>query len=117
MTVRFRVLYVFVVLEVGTRRIVHWNVTEHPTAEWTLQQFRMVMTPETSHRFVLHDRDSIYAATVDRAIASMGRHVLKTPARTPQAHAFCERLIDTIRRECLDWLIPMPRGTSPMDCS
>jgi transposase InsO family protein len=49
-TVRFRVLYVFVVLEVGTRRIVHWNVTEHPTAEWTLQQFRMVMTPETSHR-------------------------------------------------------------------
>jgi putative transposase len=78
-TVPFRNLYVFVVLEVGTRRILHWNVTEHPTAEWTVQQFRAVITPETSHRFVLHDRDSIYAATVDRAIASMGRHVLKTP--------------------------------------
>ena len=110
MTVRFRILYVFVVLEVGTRRILHWNVTEHPTAEWTIQQFRAVITPETSHRFVLHDRDSIYAATVDRAIASMGRHVLKTPVRTPQANAFCERLIGTMRRECLDWLIPIHEG-------
>ena len=106
-TVGFRVLYVFVVLEVGTRRIVHWNVTAHPTAAWTIQQFRAVITPETSHRFVLHDRDSVFSATVDQAIGSMGRHVLKTPARMPQANAFCERLIGTIRRECLDWLIPM----------
>ena len=106
-TARFRVLYVFVVLEVGTRRILHWNVTDQPTAEWTIQQFRTVITPETSHRFVLHDRDSIFAATVDRAIASMGRHVLKTPVRTPQTNAFCERLIGTMRRECLDWLIPI----------
>jgi putative transposase len=106
-TARFRVVYVFVVLEVGTRRIVHWDVTEHPTADWTIQQFRMVITPETSHRFVLHDRDGIYAAGVDRAIASMGRRVLKTPVRTPQANAFCERLIGTMRRECLDWLIPL----------
>ena len=65
-TVRFRVLYVFVVLEVGTRRIVYWNVTEHPTAEWTIQQFRMVITPETSHRFVLHDPDRIYAERLHR---------------------------------------------------
>ena len=105
-TVRFRVLYVFVVLDVGTRRLVHWNVTEHPTADWTIQQFRTVLTPETAARFVLHDRDGIYAADVDRAIASMGRHVLKTPVRTPQANAFCERVIGTMRRECLDWLIP-----------
>jgi putative transposase len=106
-TASFRVLYVFVVLEVGTRRIVHWNVTEHPTADWTIQQFRAVITPETVHRFVLHDRDGIYAAEVDRAITSMGRRVLKTPVRTPQANAFCERLIGAIRRECLDWLIPL----------
>jgi putative transposase len=85
-------------------------VTEHPTAEWTIQQFREVITPEACHRFVLHDRDSIYAATVDRAIASMGRHVLKTPVRTPQANAFCERVIGTVRRECLDWLIPIHEG-------
>jgi putative transposase len=56
-TARFRAIYVFVVLEVGTRRIVHWNVTEHRTADWTIQQFRIVLTPETSDRFVLHDRD------------------------------------------------------------
>jgi putative transposase len=109
-TARFRLLYVFVVLEVGTRRILHWNVTEHPTAEWTIQQFRTVITPESSHRFVLHDRDSIFAAAVDRAIVSMGRHVLKTPVRTPQANAFCERLIGTMRRECLDWLLPLHEG-------
>ena len=107
LTARFRVLSVFVVLDVGTRRIVHGNVTEHPTADWTIQQFRIVLTPETSDRFVLHDRDGIYAADVDRAIASMGRRVLKTPVRTPQANAFCERLIGTMRRECLDWLIPL----------
>jgi len=109
-TVRFRILDVFVALEIGTRRILHWNVTEHPTAAWTIQQFRAVITPETFHRFVLHDRDSVYAATIDRAIASMGRQVLKTPVRTPQANAFCERLIGTMRRECLDWLIPIHEG-------
>ena len=111
-TARFRVVYVFVVLDVGTRRIVHCNVTEHPTADWTIQQFRAVITPETAHRFVLHDRDGIYAAEVDRAIKSMGRRVLKTPVRTPQANAFCERLIGTMRRECLDWLIPLTEHIS-----
>jgi len=68
---------------------------------------------KTSHRFVLHDRDGIYAAGVDLAIASMGRRVLKTPVRAPQANAFCQRLIGTMRRECLDWLIPLTRTTSP----
>jgi transposase InsO family protein len=105
-TVGFRVIYVFVVLEVGTRRIVHWNVTAHPTAEWTIQQFRTAITGETAHRFVVHDRDAIYASAVDRAVESMGLRVLKTPVRTPQANAFCERLIGTMRRECLDWVIP-----------
>jgi putative transposase len=106
-TARFRVLYVFVVLDVGTRRIVHWNVTEHPTADWTIQQCRAVITGETAHRFLIHDRDAIYAPAVDRAIRSMGLRVLKTPVRTPKANAFCERVIGTIRRECLDWLIPL----------
>jgi transposase InsO family protein len=106
-TARFRVLYVFVVLDVSTRRIVHWNVTEHPTAARTIQQCRAVITGETAHRFLIHDRDAIYAPAVDGAIRSMGLRVLKTPVRTPQANAFCERVIGTIRRECLDWLIPL----------
>jgi putative transposase len=103
----FRVFYVFVVMEVGNRRIRHWNVTEHPTAEWTAQQFRMVISGDEPHRFLIHDHDSVYSAAFDRTIASMGLTILKTPVRSPQANAFCERLIGTIRRECLDWMIPM----------
>ena len=56
-------------------------------------------------QFLIHDRDAIYAATVDDAVTAMGVTVLKTPVRCPQANAFCERLIGTVRRECLDWLI------------
>jgi putative transposase len=71
-TATFRVLYIFVVLEVDTRRILHWNVTDHPTAEWTTQQFRMVVSGDQPHRFVVHDRDSIYSEGVDQTIAAMG---------------------------------------------
>ena len=104
-TATFRTLYVLVVLEVGTRRILHWNVTKHPTAEWTVQQSRATVPGDQPQRFLIHDRDSIFAADVDGAIASMGLTVLETPVRCPQANAFCERLIGTIPRECLDWLI------------
>jgi putative transposase len=109
-TATFRVFYVFVVLEVGSRRIRHWNVTEHPTADWTAQQFRMVMSGEGPHRFLIHDHDSIYSDGVDRTIAAMGLTILKTPVRSPQANAFCERVIGTIRRECLDWMLPFNEG-------
>jgi putative transposase len=105
-TATFRVCYVFVVLEVGTRRILHWNVTEHPTADWTAQQFRMVVSGDRSHRWVIHDRDSIYSEGVDATLVAMGLTILKTPVRAPQANAHCERVIGTIRRECLDWRIP-----------
>jgi transposase InsO family protein len=105
-TATFRVIYAFVVLEVCTRRIIHWNVTAHPTADWTAQQFRMIVPGDEAHRFVIHDRDTIYSEGVDRTLEAMGLAVLKTPVRVPQANAYCERLIGTIRRECLDWVIP-----------
>src|SRR6202171_3404992 len=70
-TASFRVLYVFVLLEVGTRRIAHFNVTAHPPATWTLQQFREVMMDEQSYRFVLHDRDRIYSSELDSALKAM----------------------------------------------
>ena len=95
----------FVVLDVGTRRIMHWSVTEHPTAAWTVQRFRACVPGDQPQRWLIHDRDSIYSAAVDDAVGAMGLTVLKTPARCPQANAFCERLIGTMRRECLDWLI------------
>jgi putative transposase len=106
-TARFRILYVFVVMEIGTRKIAHINATDHPTALWTEQQFREVITGEEPYRFVLHDRDSIFSNEVDSALRSLGVTALKTPFRAPQANAFCERLIGTIRRECLDFLIPL----------
>jgi transposase InsO family protein len=106
-TATFRILYVFVVLEVGTRRILHWNVTAHPTGDWTAQQFRMIVGGDRAHRFVIHDRDTIYSEGVDRTLEAMGLTILKTPVRAPQANAFCERVIGTIRRECLDFVIPV----------
>jgi len=91
-TARFRLVYIFVVLDVGTRQLLHWNVTEHPTAAWTVQQFRTCVTGESGHRFVVHDRDTIYSPAVDRGLRAMGVRVLKTPIATPQANAYCERL-------------------------
>src|SRR5207248_2296113 len=109
-TATFRILYVFVVLEVGTRRILHWNVTTHATADWTAQQFRMIVPGDEAHRFVIQDRDTIYSEGVDRTLEAMGLTVLKTPVRAPQANAFCERVIGTIRRECLDFVIAINEG-------
>jgi putative transposase len=104
-TAGFRMLCVFVVLEVGTRRILHWNVTDHPTAECTARQFRMIVLREQAQRFLIHDRDRIYSEGVDRTLEAMGLTVLKTPRHVPQANAFCERVIGTIRRECVDFII------------
>jgi putative transposase len=105
-TATFRRLYVLVVMEVGTRRILHCNVTAHPTAQWTAQQFREAIPSDHHYRFLIHDRDSIFSAEVDQTIESLGLKVLRTPVRAPQANAYCERLIGTMRRECLDFMIP-----------
>ena len=106
-TASFRRLYVFVLLEVGTRRILHCNVTAHPTAAWTLQQFREALPSEHRHKFLIHDRDTIFSKQVDEELKTFGRKVLKTPVRAPLANAHCERLIGTMRRECLDFVIPL----------
>ncbi len=106
-TARFRTLYVFLLMEVGTRRIVHCNVTAHPTAAWTLQQLREAIPSDHSYRFLIHDRDSIFSAEMDQQLKAFGLRVLHTPARAPKANAYCERLVGTIRRECLDFMIPL----------
>jgi putative transposase len=106
-TARFQFLYVvFVAMEVGSRRIVYFNVTTHQTAEWTIQQFRESIPGDHSYRFLIHDRDSIFSAEVDQSLVAFGLRVLRTPARAPKANAYCERLMGTIRRECLDFVIP-----------
>jgi len=106
-TAGFRVLYVFVVMEVGSRRILHCNVTAHPTADWTLLQFREAIPGDHGYRFLIHDRDSIFSAEVDDDLRAFGLRVLRTPVQAPKANAYCERLIGTIRRECLDYVIPL----------
>jgi putative transposase len=106
-TATLRLVYVFVIMEIGTRRILHFNVTTHPNAEWTMQQFRECLTGQERYRFVIHDRDAIYSKDVDLLLKTTGLQILKTPAQSPQANAFCERLIGTIRRECLDFMIPL----------
>ena len=105
-TATFRLVYVFVIMEVGSRRILHFNVTRHPTAAWTLQQFRKCLSGEESYEFVIHDRDRIYSGELDASVQSFGLTVLRTPFRSPQANAYCERLIGSARRECLDFMIP-----------
>lgn len=106
-TATFRLLYVFVVMEHATRRILHCHVTAHPTAPWTLQQLREAIPADHAYRFLLHDRDSIFSAQLDQHIRHLGLRVLKTPPQSPKANALCERLIGTLRRECLDFVIPL----------
>ena len=105
-TATFRLLYVFIVIYHGSRRLLHINVTTHPTATWTLHQLREAFGFDT-HQFLLHDRDSIFTRHLDESIEGFGLQILKSPPHSPNAYALCERLIGTIRREFLDWLIPL----------
>ena len=78
-TAAFQRVYIFVIVDIATRRIVHWNLTQHPTAEWTIQQFRNGLPIDGASRLLVHDRDGIFAPAVDEALASMSLRVLKTP--------------------------------------
>jgi transposase InsO family protein len=104
-TIRFQVLYVFLVLAHDRRRIVHFNVTAHPTAEWTVQQLREAFPFEQIPRYLLRDRDRIFAGEFCKDVKAMGiKEVLSAP-RSPWQRAYVERVIGTIRRECLDHVI------------
>ena len=97
----------YLLLEIGSRRLLHLNVTEHPTSDWTLQQLREALPGDQNYRFLLHDRHKTFSASLDETVESWGIRVLRSPVRTPTANAHCERLIGSIRRECLDYLIPL----------
>jgi hypothetical protein len=100
-------VYVFVIIEVASRRILRFNVTRHPSAEWTLQQFRECIMGDEGYRYVIHDRDRIYSGDLDASLKSLGLTVLRTPYKSPEASAVGERLIGSARRECLDYMIPL----------
>ena len=109
-TIRFQVLYVFLVLA-HDRRILHFNVTRHPTAEWTGQQLRNAFPFDQLPGYLLRDRDAIYGQDFRKQVRDMGiEEVLSTP-RSPWQRAYVERVIGSIRRECLDHVIVFDEGS------
>lgn len=97
-TVGFKQLYVLVVFSIHTREIIHWNVTEHPTAQWTYQQVLQSTWIRKSPRFLLADRDSKYGYRFKQILKqNLGIQLLQTPFRAPKANAFIERCIGSVR--------------------
>ena len=104
-TATFRLLYVFVVLGLERRRLLHVHVTAHPTAAWTAQQMVEALPDETNPRYLIRDRDGIYGAAFRRRVAGLGLHEVPIAPRSPWQNAYAERFIGSLRRECLDHLI------------
>jgi putative transposase len=101
-TLTFRLLFVFVVLRHDRRQLVHLNVTDHPTAAWTARQIIETFPEETAPKYLLRDRDAIYGEAFTRCVATMGIRQVITAPRAPWQNPFVERVIGSIRRECLD---------------
>jgi putative transposase len=104
-TIRFQVLYVLLVLAHDRRRIVHFNVTAHPTAAWTAQQLWEAFPFDQAPTYLLRDRDRIFGAEFSQQVADLGTEEVLGAPRSPWQRAFVERVIGTIRRECLDHVI------------
>lgn len=110
-TIHFQVLYVFLVLAHDRRRILHFNVTADPTAQWTAQQLNEAFPWDTAPRYLLRDRDRIFGNDFVEQLKAMGiKEVLSAP-RSPWQRAYVERVIGTIRRECLDHVIVFNQAT------
>jgi putative transposase len=104
-TVTFKVLFVFIVLVHARRRIVHFNVTEHPTAQWTAHQISEASPWEAAPRYLIRDRDSVYGPPFQTRLEGMGIEEVLTAPRSPWQSPFAERVIGSVRRECLDQVI------------
>jgi len=104
-TASLRVLFVLVILEHERRRVLHFNVTEHPTAEWAAQQIVEALAEADTPRYLLRDRDGIYGDAFRGRVQSLGIQEVLTAARSPWQNAYAERLIGSIRRECLNHFV------------
>ena len=98
-------LYVFVVLAHDRRRVLHFNVTEHPTAAWTAQQIIEAFPEDRVPKYLMRDRDGVYGHAFRDRLAGMGIEEVLSAPRSPWQNPFVERLIGSVRRECLDHLI------------
>jgi transposase InsO family protein len=104
-TLTGRVLFVFVLLAHQRRRIVHFAITDHPTAAWTAQQIIEAFPDETAPRWLVRDRDAIYSDVFQRRVAGMGITEVVSAPSSPWQNPYAERLIGSLRRECLDHMI------------
>jgi putative transposase len=104
-TATFRTLYVLFVIGHGRRDIAHWNITEHPSAQWVSQQLREAFPLESGSRYLVFDRDTIFSAEVVRVVRSMSIEPTPTSYRSPWQNGVAERFVGTVRRELLDRLI------------
>ncbi len=104
-TLTFRLLFGFIVLRHDRRELVNINVTDHPTAQWTAHQIVDAFPDDSAPRFLLRDRDVVYGESFTRRLAGLGIRDLLIAPRAPWQNPFAERLIGSIRRECLDQVI------------
>ncbi len=104
-TVTFKTLYVFVVLSLDRRRIVHFNVTTHPTSEWTALQLVQAFPFDSAPKYLIRDRDGIYGEDVQKTIKFLGMKEKVISARSPWQNGYCERVVGTIKHECLNHMI------------
>jgi transposase InsO family protein len=103
--VLFRPLYAFVIVQLSSRKIMHVSVTRHPTDAWTAQQLREATPFDEGPKYLLWDNDAKFGAQFARVAAGASISVLKTPMQAPNANAICERLMRSIRQECLDHFV------------
>lgn len=101
----FRTVYVFFIIQLGSRRVVHFGITRHPTDAWVAQQLREATPFGNAPRFLIRDHDRKFGCAFSEVAKASGIEVLRTPYRAPRANAVCERFIGSVRRECLDHLL------------
>ena len=104
-TATFRVLYCCVVLRHARRRVVHFHLTAHPTAAWTAQQVVEAFPYDETPRFLFHDRDAVFGDAFRRRVGRMGIQEVRIARHAPWQNPYIERLIGSLRRECLDHVI------------
>jgi len=104
-TLRFQVLYIFLVLSHARRQVLHFNVTEAPSALWTAQQLREAFPFTCPPKYLLRDRDSIYGLEFERRTQGLGMEQVLIAPRAPWQSPYVERLVGSVRRECLDHVI------------
>jgi transposase InsO family protein len=101
----FRTVFVYFIVELGSRRIVHYGVTRSPGDFWVAQRVREATPYDEGPRFLIRDNDSKYGQCFTQVAKGRGIKVIRTPVRAPKANAICERFIGSVRRECLDHML------------